>query len=491
MAQVWHGIVATKEQDMTRQSFASIDASRTGCRDFHRTQSVTRRNLLEAGALSLVGLGLPDLLSSRALGSTWSSSEASVSGFGRAKRCIVLFMWGGPSHLDTWDLKPHAPAEVRGEFKPIATNVAGLQISEHFPLLAQQADKYAIVRSMTHDDPAHLSSVHHLMTGRLAPKPRSDADPPSRQDWPQLGAMLSKLRPRAGTLPAAITLPWYVSHPSAPGGRAPGQHGGMLGHGYDPFVIEGDPNAANFQVSGLSLPANLSLAQLQSRRELMKVVDNQIGDLDGAARGFSDQQQRALELISAPDSRQAFDLSEEDPRTRDRYGRHIHGQCVLMSRRLCEAGVPLVCVNWHNDGKNFWDTHGSNFVRHKNDLMPPADLAFSALLEDLAARGMLDDTLVVWVGEFGRAPRISGNSAGREHWPFCYSAVLAGGGVRGGQVYGRSDAIGDRPAANPVSPADLTATVYHALGVPHDLAVTDRQDRPIHLTSGTPLVELF
>ncbi len=458
------------------------------CHDFRQQQRLGRRALLEAGTLSLAGLAVSAALSG---GRAQAAESSQGSGFGRAKRCIFLFMWGGPSHLDTWDLKPEAPAEVRGEFQPIATSVTGIQISEHFPLLARQAEKYAIVRSVTHDDPAHLSSVHHLLTGRLAPKPMSDADPPSRQDWPQVGAMFSRLRPQVGTLPAAVTLPWIVSHPAAPGGKAPGQHAGMLGHGYDPFVIEGDPNAADFSVSGLSLPASVTLEQMQARRGLLQVVDGQLDRLEGAAQGFGQQQQRAIDLIGSPAGRQAFDLTQEDPRTRDRYGRNIHGQCVLMARRLSEAGVPLVCVNWHNDGHNFWDTHGNNFARHKNDLMPPTDAAFAALLDDLAVRGLLDETLVVWVGEFGRAPKITAANAGREHWPFCYSAVLAGGGVRGGQVYGRSDKIGDRPAINPVAPADLTATLYYALGVPPDLLINDRQNRPIHLTAGKPLLELF
>lgn len=472
---------------MTRHKPAQARGKSAACPEFRAASSLARRELLEAGALSLLGLGISDLLAI----SSAASSAATGSGFGAARRCILLFMWGGPSHLDTWDLKPRAPAEVRGEFQPIATRVAGIQISEHFPKLAQQADRYAIIRSVTHDDPAHLSSVHHLLTGRLAPKPKSDADPPSRQDWPQIGAMLARLKPQPTALPPAITMPWYVSHPAAPGGKAPGQHAGMLGDGFDPFVLEGDPNAADFKVSGLSLPAEVSIEQLQARNGLMQHIDRQAKGLADAAAAFGDQQQRAVQLITAKASRDAFDLSREDPRTRDRYGRHIHGQCVLLARRLCEAGVPLVCVNWHNDGHFFWDTHGNNFARHKNDLMPPADQAFAALLDDLAARGMLDDTLVAWVGEFGRAPRITTSSAGREHWPFCYSAVLAGGGIRGGQVYGRSDPLGDRPAADPVSPADLTATIYHALGVPHDLAVLDRQSRPAPLTAGNPLVALF
>jgi uncharacterized protein (DUF1501 family) len=328
------------------------------------------------------------------------------------------------------------------------------------------------------------------MTGRLAPRVKSDADPPSRRDWPQIGTFLGKLRPRANALPASVTLPWVVNHPAAPGGVAPGQHGGMLGPAYDPFVIEGDPNASGFQVGGLSLPGDITLDRLANRKKLLGLVDAQRASLEEAAV-FGTQQERAIDLLAARDTRAAFDLERESPQTRERYGRHIHGQSVLLARRLVEAGVPLVCVNWHNDGKNFWDTHGANFQRHRDELMPPADRAFSELLEDLAQRGMLDDTLVVWVGEFGRNPQISSGNAGREHWPWCYSAVLAGGGIRGGQIYGKSDAHAKYPAGDPVSPADLCATMYHALGISADLHVTDRENRPVRLTEGEPLKRLF
>lgn len=453
---------------------------------------MSRRQLLEAGSLGVCGLSLSSMLAGQAHAAA-ANPAGKGPGFGKAKRCILLFMWGGPSHLDTWDLKPSAPVEVRGEFKPIATRVPGIQISEHFPRLAQQADKYAIVRSVTHDDPAHLSSVHALMTGRLAPRPKSDAEPPSRRDWPAIGTFLGKLRPSDSPLPPSVTLPWIVSHPAAPGGIAPGQHGGMLGPAYDPFVIDGDPNVAGFQVGGLSLPGDLTRERLDSRRSLLRMVDAQQAKLAQPADidAFTKHQERAIDLLAARDTRSAFDLSCESPQTRERYGRNIHGQCVLMARRLCESGVPLVCVNWHNDGQNFWDTHGNNFARHKNDLMPPADRAFAELLEDLTQRGMLDETLVVWVGEFGRRPHITAGNAGREHWPWCYSAVLAGGGIRGGQVYGRSDPQGLHPAGDPVSPADLCATMYHALGISPNLHVSDREGRPVRLTDGDAATRLF
>jgi uncharacterized protein (DUF1501 family) len=258
------------------------------------------------------------------------------------------------------------------------------------------------------------------------------------------------------------------------------------------MLVAGDPNAADFKVTGLGLPADMTLERLQSRHELLKVIDEQRAAADGlATRGnFSQLQEQALDMILSPTTRGAFDLHQETAAVRDRYGRHIHGQCLLMARRLVEAGVSLVCVNWHNDGQNFWDTHNDNFSRLKNDLMPPADRGFSALLEDLSARGLLDSTLVVWTGEFGRKPRIS-NGAGREHWPRCYSGVVAGGGIQGGQVHGQSDPRAEFPASDPVSPADLTATMYHALGIQADRMVADREGRPVLLTEGKPLVRLF
>lgn len=447
---------------------------------------------LGAGALSAgaAGIGLADLLAARAMASRdaaglWNEAP----GFGRAKSCIVMFMWGGPSHLDTWDLKPKAPAEVRGEFHPIATDVAGIHISEHFPKLAKRAGRLAVVRTVTHDDPAHLSSVHHLLTGRHAPQVKSDAVPPSRDDSPHAGALVSRLRPSPAPMPAFVTLPWFVNHPAAPGGTAPGQNAGWLGQGYDPFLVTGDPNAANWRVSGLDLITGVDAGRVDARRALLDQLDEQ-SPLAGAAQ-YASMRSRAFDMLTSRRVHDAFRLDAEPAALRDRYGRHIHGQCLLLARRLIEAGVGLVCVNWHQDGQNFWDTHGNNFRRLKRDLMPPADAGFSALVDDLAERGLLEETLLVWAGEFGRRPQISKNNAGREHWPWCGSAVLAGGGIAGGQVYGRSDALGAYPAENPVSPADVTATLLHALGIPADLTLPDRAARPQRLTEGQPLLPLF
>jgi hypothetical protein len=460
-----------------------LHASSRGCREFRHDSGLSRREALWAGGLGVFGLTLGDLLTAQAA----TGRRPSVRPGGRAKACILLFMWGGPSHLDTWDPKPDAAAEVRGEFGTIATRVPGVRLSEHFPRLAQLADRYAIVRSLTHDDPAHLSSVHHVLTGHHAPKVKSDADPPSRRDSPAIGSALARLRPGDRALPPFITMPWIVSHPAAPGGKAPGQNAGWLGAAYDPFVLAADPAAPDFDVAELRRAADLSAERLEARHRLLTNLDTY------TLRGqeLSDSHRRALDLLTSSTARRAFDLSREPAPVRDRYGRHVHGQCLLLARRLIEAGVRLVCVNWHQDGQFFWDTHQNNFASLKTRLMPPADQGFSALLEDLLQRGLLEETLVVWVGEFGRSPRISRNNAGREHHPGCYSAVLAGGGVKGGQVHGRSDRQAAYPAENPVSPADLTATIYHALDIPPATTLPDREGRPVLLTQGRPLSVLF
>ncbi len=446
----------------------------------------SRREAIRAGALAMTGLGMPGLFAGRAAASTKAADTA--AGFGRAKSCLLIFMWGGPSQLDTWDPKPDAPKEIRGEFGSIATKVPGTRISEHFPRLAKQTHRLAIVRSMNHDDPAHLSSAHRLLTGHLAPRPYSDAEPPSTKDWPHLGSIVAKVRPTKGSsLPSSVTMPWTVMHPAAPGGRAPGQNAGWLGRSFDPLAIDGDPNAPGFQVGGMTLPDGVSTDRMDARRHLLDGLGS--GGLD-SARGWSDYQSRALDALVSAEARGAFQVEREDPRLRDAYGRNIHGQCLLLGRRLIEAGVPLVTVNWHNDGQNFWDTHGDNFNQLKNRLMPPADLGFAALLDDMDARGLLDETLVVWVGEFGRTPKVI-NGSGREHWPRCYSAVLAGAGVRGGLIHGASDRSAAYPMTDPVSPDDLGATILHALGIDPAHAVVDSFGRPMRINDGQPVTALF
>jgi hypothetical protein len=276
-----------------------------------------------------------------------------------------------------------------------------------------------------------------------------------------------------------------VSHPAAPGGVAPGQNAGWLGQGLDPFLVTGDPNAPGFKVAGLDGFPGVPAGRLAGRTDLLRAIDG----AGGPDPAFTAVRSRALGMLADPAVAAAFDLSREPPAVRDHYGRHTHGQSCLLARRLVEAGSRLVTVNWPDDGKAFWDTHGNNFPSLRTRLMPPADQGFAALLDDLGDRGLLGETLVVWVGEFGRTPRVEGG--GRQHWPQCYSAVLAGGGVRGGAVYGSSDRSGAYPADNPTSPADLTATVYHALGLDPSVHIADRLGRPQTLTEGRPLTCLF
>jgi len=459
---------------------------------FSTSRRRNRRAFLHSASASCVGFGLASGI---------PGSQTVHAGLGvrakPAKACIFLFMWGGPSQLDTFDLKPHAPSEVRGPFKPISTRVPGMQICEHFGRLAQHTDKIALIRSLTHDDPAHLSSGHMTLTGQFAPVLKSDATPPSRKDSPHIGALVSKVRPTSLGLPSFVTLPWKALHPAAPGGEAPGQHGGWLGSRHDGLLLTGDPNAHDWKPGALTLPSDIPVQRMQSRYDLLRTLERhqRLGQSNSLASDASSQlhnhQSRAFESITSPDVRDAFDLSAEPEKVRDDYGRNIHGQSVLMARRLVERGVPLVTVNWHNDGRNFWDTHADNFNRLKKDLIPPADIALSALLEDLQQSGMLDETLVVWVGEFGRKPQISSGNSGREHWPFCYSGLMAGGGIRGGTVYGESDSHAAYPVSNPVSPQDFGTTIVHALGIPIDTKLHDQEGRPHMATSGKVIESLF
>lgn len=450
------------------------------CSGFQRWLHGNRRQLLTAGSMSALGLGLGGI-------GTWTAASGSPAIPIRAKRCIFLFMWGGPSQLETFDMKPEAPAEIRGEFKPASTAVPGIQICEHFTRLAKLTDRLTIIRSLGHDDPAHLSSGHATLTGNPAPTLKSDAAPPSDKDSPHLGSLLTRLRPNPDGMPSFVAMPWKAYHPAAPGGEAPGQHGGWLGSAYTGMLMQGDPNHPDWKPQGLSLPAEISLNRLESRRQLLSLLESQRASLDrtAAAGAWSAQQSQAASMLTSPQVHKAFDLQAESDAMRDRYGRNIHGQCVLLARRLIEHGVQLVSVNWHNDGQNFWDTHGNNFNRLKNDLIPPADQALSALIEDLESRGLLDETLIAWVGEFGRRPQITAQNAGREHWPYCYSGLLAGGGIRRGHVHGESDRHAAYPIRDAVSPQDFAATMLHQLGIDPHQVLLDRENRPRHLSTGS------
>jgi hypothetical protein len=456
---------------------------------------MSRRELLRAGGLGLLGLSLPELLRARA-------QAAAVPGkgsFGRAKSCILLFMWGGPAHQDTWDLKPDAPREIRGEFSPIPTNVPGIQVCEHFPHLAKRADKLCLVRSMTHDNGDHTTSTSYLLTGQ--PPVRSGA---KREQWPHMGSVLASLGRGKGALP-----PFVSMRPKLPNDvprfveESQGQFAGWLGPLHDPMTIDADPSQADYGIGELTLQPELSVRRLEARRELREQLDRRLGESAGAFAAQELNNQRAFDLLTAAATqRGAFNLEEEPLPVRERYGLNPHGQSVLQARRLVERGVPLVTVFWPNDGvKNvsvYWDTHSRNFTDLKSRLMPVADRAFSALLDDLASRGMLEETLVVWTGEFGRTPRVGQRSSGagagadgRDHWAGCFTSVLAGGGVKGGFVYGKSDKEAAFPAENPVAPRDLVTTAYHLLGVPEEQILHDVAGRPQFVRPGRMIPELL
>lgn len=441
-----------------------------------------RREFLRAGSLPLFGLGLPHLLSAPSMPR-------------KAKACIVLFMWGGPAQQDTWDLKPDAPAEYRGEFKPIATNVPGIQICEHMPRIARRVDKLAIIRSMTHDDVNHTSSTHYLLTGK-GPVP---VGAPLRDDWPSYGAVMAKLGRGRGPLPPFVSMMPKVDTNGAPRfvEQSHGQAAGWLGPVFDPLRIDDDASKPEYKVGEFALSADVPINRTQRRKELLTRLDMQRRSLEMQAGGVL--RERAFSLLADRKAVEAFDLSREPLHIRERYGMNLHGQSVLQARRLVEAGVPLVSVFWPNDGITnvsvYWDTHNRNFIDLKTRLCPVTDLAFTALLDDLEARGMLDETLVIWTGEMGRTPRVGqsvpgGAGAGRDgrdHWAKCFTSVLAGGGIKGGAVYGSSDKYAAYPATNPTTPADLAATVYHCLGIPPQTELRDRLDRPFMLCEGKPI----
>jgi hypothetical protein len=444
---------------------------------------LTRREWLRIGSLGVFGLSLPAFLAAQR---TALASPSPRSG-GKAKACIVLFLMGGPPQHETWDPKPDAPPEVRGDLKPIASAVAGLQVGELMPRVARLTDRIAVLRAVSTNDNAHSSSGYWMLTGQPhQPMNSENAKPGAPNDWPCLGAVVKKLRP-GGSLPA-VTLPEEIWNT----GRIvwPGQTAGWLGRKADPWLLTCDPSSADFQVPELGLPSEIPPLRFQGRESLLAQVNRR---LDGWERStelarYDTQSQQAFDLLRTSKARLAFDLDREPPAVRDRYGRTRFGQSVLLARRLVEAGVALVQVNWtrtktDNDSNPVWDTHQKNSERLKTALMPPMDQAYSALLEDLDQRGLLGETLVVWMGEFGRSPKINA-AGGRDHWGHVFSVALSGGGVHGGVVYGASDRIGGHPREGRVQPQDLTATLFHCLGHRPDTEIHDVLDRPIPISRG-------
>ncbi|MCA9077448.1 MAG: DUF1501 domain-containing protein [Planctomycetaceae bacterium] len=443
-----------------------------------------RRELLQAGCSSFLGIGLSGLLQRQAIA---AAHEA------RAKSVVLVFLSGGGSHIDMFDPKPDAP-ETKGEFEPIATRVPGLHFTEMMPMMADRADRLTVVRSMSHKDNRHLSGSHNTLTGSIQPF-RGDSNQDkslNRDDWPCYGGAVESLRPTSDGSPAQVTIPVPLNEGAL---IWPGQHAGFLGAKHDPLQVNSDPNEESFAVRGLDLTEGLSVGRLDRRWQLLNSSIERERHLDSShhTRQFGDNQEAAFSLLTSSKLSRAFQIETEPTEVRERYGRSRMGQTLLLARRLVEADVPVVQCNMGH--VQIWDTHVNHFPRLKNELLPPLDQGVSVLLDDLTDRGLFDQTLVIVVGEFGRTPSISplaGESVpGRHHWAPAYSAVFAGAGVRGGQVIGATDDIGAYPITKSYHPNDLGATVYHSLGIDPHTMITDRLGRPISLNQGKVMSVLF
>lgn len=448
----------------------------------------TRRELLRIGGLSLLGLGAGELARLRAAAPT----DVRSTGERRKNACVFIFLFGGPSHIDLWDMKPDASAEIRGEFRPIDTVVPGLRLCEHLPRLAREADKLCLLRSMTHQMPVHGPACSEIYTGRpyFGPPVTDQARP---EDWPSVASLAMRYLPRAAGLPASIVLPWY-SQFAGQDRRIAGQTGGRMGETFAPFLVQGEPQRPDFNLPGIALPDDLSTTRVAARRALRKGIEP---TPPAEAAALDQYYEAAFAMLGDGGAQRAFELAREPDAVRDRYGRTRFGQSLLLARRLVEAGTSLVTVNY-DDGTQtdkvspFWDTHHQNFPSLKNRLCPLFDQAFSAFLADLSDRGLLETTLVAATGEFGRTPKIGQvvqngmtQKTGRDHWPHAFTVLMAGGGVRGGQVFGETNRIGAFVRDNPRTPADLSATVLSHLGVDPTTRYWDEfQQVPRHASEG-------
>ncbi len=430
----------------------------------------TRRDWLRSGVMAGAACGLP---LTRLLAARETATERPAT----ADNVILLFLDGGPSHLDMWDMKPQAPEGIRGEFGPISTSLPGYQISEHLPRLSQLVHRATIIRSMHHTvNNSHGAAVYTALTGHDRGEVGGLA---SASDHPHMGAVLAKLRPTPPETISHVHLP-YITQEGAGNPPQPGFFGGFLGRSYDPLFILKDPNAADFSVPELTLQTSVTNHRLNDRRRLFDRLGATLPGADVAAppREMTQLQGRAFDLLSSAKAQQAVRLEDESPTDRERYGRNVYGQSVLLARRLIEAGTRLVTISWAPNANATWDTHGSNFQSLKTTLLPQLDAACCSLVHDLDARGLLSRTIVAVFGDFGRTPRVNGNNGGRDHWNYCYSLMLFGGGFREGLIYGSSDETGAFPATQPMTPGDLLSTMYTALGVPPERELYDQLARP-------------
>lgn len=445
---------------------------------------IGRRTLLQAGGISALGLGLPGLLADE------KQATAAGRSCGSAKSCIMLYMLGGPPQQETFDLKPNAPGTARSLFAPIATSVPGIEICELLPKLARQAHRLAIIRSTYHGGNAlfHGAGVHYNLTGW--PNSPRDGEPLlDRRDSPSIGAVINQLSGTTLGLPPAIQLPMWITQ-DGPGREWAGQHAGFLGHKYDPLIMayEGDTNLPGTLPPSYVRRDDAGGGRLERRLELSSLLARPaVGEKSPDVQEWRSCQAQALDVLNSGPAWRAFSIDDETPATRAKYGDDRLGRSCLVARRLVEAGVRLVTVVFIG-----WDTHANHLQQTRDALLPPLDRAFSALLEDLDDRGLLSETLVAWTGEFGRTPSMNVSSPpGRDHWARVYSTVLAGGGIQGGQVLGKSDNMAGEPKDRPVHVSDFVATIYHALGYGGDTQVVDMFGRPHFIVAGTPLRQLF
>ncbi len=433
---------------------------------------ISRRDLLQVGGLGLTGVTLPGLLAA-------NETTRAQGGKPRADACILIHLNGGPPHLDMWDPKPEAPQAIRGEFGTIETSLPGYRIGSHTPRLAQHMHQATVVRSMHHSvNNAHAAAVYCSLTGH----DRGEVGGGARQtDHPSPGSIVSMLRPPDRVVVPHVTLP-YMTQEGRGGPPQPGFFGGFLGRSFDPLFVLRDPNSKDFGVPELTLRTGVSARRLATRRQLYEDLNRRagLGNGDRATGAMNSFQAKALDLLTSATTQRAFRIDEESAATRDSYGRNIYGQSTLLARRLIEAGTRLVTLAWAPDANATWDTHGNNFGRLKGSLLPQFDAAASSLIADLEQRGLLERTVVGIFGDFGRTPKIN-PKAGRDHWNFCYSLMMVGGGFGRGLIYGRSDDIGGYPAADPLVPGDIISTLFHCLGIAHNGDIHDRLDRPYRI----------
>jgi hypothetical protein len=436
--------------------------------------------MLQIGAIGALNLALPQLLA--------ADARARPAGKPRADSCILVFLNGGPSHLDTWDMKPALPKEMRSDFRPIPTTVPGVQVCEHLPRLSRLMDRCTLVRSAHHDQVAHAPAVYTALTG-VRTNVRAGILGAKPTDHPAIGSVVGRHRPPTANVMPYVVMP-HLTAEGAGGPPQPGFLGGWLGKSHDPFLVLRGDGPDGFNMPALTPGAGMTGDRVRDRGRLLEGV-NRSGVRAEPAAELARLQARACDLLTSPAAQRAFRIDQEPAKVRDAYGRNIYGQSLLLARRLVEAGTRLACISWAPDANATWDTHGQNFAKLKNELLPPFDRGFSRLLTDLSDRGLLDRTLVVAMGEIGRTPKINGG-AGRDHWEFCYTVLFAGGGTKGGFAYGASDKYGAYPSQNPTSAGDIVATIYHALGIAPDLELRDRLGRPmVLLPDGAPVADVF